>query len=126
MAKQEKYPPLILLIDTTQREKTSVGLIGTDNVQVLAEEVRAQSLTELIERLLHSSKQSWDKISAVAVLTGPGSYTGTRMGVTVANTLGWLRKLPIYGLSEVSFEQACEKIKSHQLPRSNRRVKAWQ
>jgi len=36
-----------------------------------------------------------EKIKQVAVFSGPGSYTGLRIGITCANLLAWSLKIPV-------------------------------
>lgn len=45
--------------------------------------------------------QSWSQLSWLAVAHGPGSYTGTRMGVVTARILAQQLEIPLYGLSSL-------------------------
>ena len=37
------------------------------------------------------------------MVTGPGPFTAIRIGISVANTLGWAKKLPVFGLKLSEF-----------------------
>ncbi|MBC1252443.1 tRNA (adenosine(37)-N6)-threonylcarbamoyltransferase complex dimerization subunit type 1 TsaB [Listeria welshimeri] len=41
-------------------------------------------------------------LEKIAVAKGPGSYTGLRIGVTVAKTMAWDAKIPIVGVSSLA------------------------
>jgi len=45
----------------------------------------------------------------VAIASGVGSFTSTRIGIVLARTLGEQLKIPVYAAS-------CEDIESHSLP----------
>ena len=49
----------------------------------------AQVLAPTLDQLLQNVGWSIDEIDAVAVTTGPGSFTGIRIGVTTAKTLAY-------------------------------------
>lgn len=101
----------ILVFNTTNRDQTSVALVVGGKVKKLVAPVRAQDLQQLTDKLLKSAKIKSADIDAVAVLNGPGSYTGTRMGVAAANTLGWLIDKPIIELEGDSLENALAQLK---------------
>jgi tRNA threonylcarbamoyladenosine biosynthesis protein TsaB len=50
-----------------------------------------------IEALLTSKNLSWGDITGLVVYKGPGSFTGLRIGVTVANTIAYAQNIPIFG-----------------------------
>ncbi|MCS6959127.1 MAG: tRNA (adenosine(37)-N6)-threonylcarbamoyltransferase complex dimerization subunit type 1 TsaB [Pseudanabaenaceae cyanobacterium SKYGB_i_bin29] len=43
--------------------------------------------------------RSWTDLVYVAVATGVGSFTGTRVGVVIARTLGQQLHIPVYGVA---------------------------
>lgn len=111
--------PKILVFDTTDRERTTVALVVNGKAKKLSAPVRAQDLQKLTAELLESIKTEIKDIDAVAVLTGPGSFTGTRMGVAAANTFGWLMNKPIIALDSLpgmesgsdSFDRVLKQLK---------------
>ena len=54
-----------------------------------------------IEELFATVQMQPKDIDAIAVSEGPGSYTGVRIGVTIAKTLAWTLKKPLYGVSSL-------------------------
>jgi len=54
----------------------------------------------LSRSLLPSIKTLWqDRFDYIAIGVGPGSYTGTRIGATVAKTLAFGWEIPLIGFS---------------------------
>lgn len=48
-----------------------------------------------IEALLTSNKKSFNDIEGIVGFRGPGSFTGLRIGLTVANTLAYGLRVPV-------------------------------
>jgi tRNA threonylcarbamoyladenosine biosynthesis protein TsaB len=59
-------------------------------------------LMPTIAQLLTELELSLEDIHALAVTSGPGSYTGIRIGVTTAKTMAWARDLPLYSESSLT------------------------
>lgn len=60
-------------------------------------EFGSQVLLPLIEKLLKSQKLEYKDLKGIEVETGPGSFTGIRVGVSVANALGYSLGIPVNG-----------------------------
>jgi tRNA threonylcarbamoyladenosine biosynthesis protein TsaB len=48
---------------------------------------------------MSQSKINQEQLSAIIVYKGPGSFTGLRIGVSVANTYAYALNIPIVGCS---------------------------
>ncbi len=88
---------LILAFDTATEAATSALV---DDGEVLAERVsRAQTLLEDVDALLRQGGAHPRDLDALAVGTGPGSFTGLRIGLAVARGLALSLGLPGSGVS---------------------------
>lgn len=56
---------------------------------------RGELLPELIKDLFRRTKVGWPEISLLAVDIGPGSFTGLRMGLSLAKALAQVHGLPL-------------------------------
>ena len=88
----------ILFIDTTDNKEIKVGLDVNGKKYLHDQPVtrqKAQIVLPLIEKLLKEQNLTITDIKEISVNEGPGSFTGIRVGLTIANTLGFLLKIPI-------------------------------
>ena len=86
-------------------------MFETDTQEVLAQESRdigrghAEILMQLIETCLSAAEVSYQKLDRIGVTIGPGSFTGVRVGMSVARGFGLSLSVPVVG---VSILDACE------------------
>ncbi len=59
----------------------------------------SQTLIPMIEQLLKNTKTSVDKIDCIAVNSGPGSFTGVRIGVAAVKGLAFANNTPCISVS---------------------------
>lgn len=61
------------------------------------------SLTAMpaIEEMMKKAKVLPADLTHIAVAEGPGSYTGVRIGLTIAKTLAWSLKIPLHPVSSL-------------------------
>lgn len=59
---------------------------------------QSQELLPRIAKLIKKNKIKLANLKAIAVFQGPGSYTGLRVGISVANTFAWSLNIPIIGI----------------------------
>lgn len=88
----------ILGIDTSQ-PITVIALNGEVKAWVSVRNQSKELLPE-IDKLLKKQRLKPERLKGVVVNIGPGSFTGLRVGVTIANGFGYGLKLPVVGMSE--------------------------
>lgn len=66
--------------------------------EIFQENVHAQKLMPLIESLLQQAGVLQGELAAIAVSSGPGSYTGLRIGVSTAKGLAYALGIPLIGV----------------------------
>ena len=88
---------LILAFDTATERATSALV---DDGEVLGERVsRAPTLLEDVDALLRQAGAHAGDVEALAVGIGPGSFTGTRIGLAAARGLALALGIPAAGVS---------------------------
>ena len=92
----------MLLSFDTATSLVSVAL--HDGQEVVAERVselamkHGEQLAPLIESLLQDTGLVRQDLTAIAVGVGPGPFTGLRVGLVTARTLGYVLEIPVYGV----------------------------
>lgn len=96
---------MIYLGIDTSNSPLAIALAKDDNI--LIEETMNlkinHSLTAMpaIEEMMAKAKITPAELTHIAVAEGPGSYTGVRIGLTIAKTLAWSLKIPLHMVSSL-------------------------
>jgi tRNA threonylcarbamoyladenosine biosynthesis protein TsaB len=89
-----------LFIDTSAINTAKIALVidGTRFEKISESRVlKSQMVLPMIESALIEHNLKLSDITEIEVATGPGSFTGLRVGATVANALGYLLDIPVNG-----------------------------
>lgn len=89
---------IIIYIDTSSNTEVEVSLNidgEKDVVRQVLDRKRAQVVLPIIETLLKKHELLPSDLTGIEVHTGPGSFTGLRVGVSIANALGTYLQIPI-------------------------------
>src|SRR5574344_1569204 len=92
----------IMAINTTN----NLAEITVKSDAVFSEQIKSsfsEHIMASIESVLEKSKISLSNLDAIGVVTGPGSFTGIRIGMAVAKGLACGTKIPLVSCN--SFEQ---------------------
>lgn len=87
-------------IDTTSNKEIIVSLKSNQQEFTIKRELvthKAQIVLPTILQLLSEHSLSLGEITAITVNAGPGSFTGVRVGVAVANSLAYALNIPVNG-----------------------------
>ena len=104
---------MLLAMDTATRR---IGLALYDGVDVRHEVNWASTnrhtvaLSQAVQDALSQLDLTMDTLEAVAVATGPGSYTGLRIGVAVAKGLALARHIPLIGIPTLDIIAAAQPL----------------
>ncbi len=86
-------------------EKVVIGLLkdGKELARCERESRRGHSmlLVPLIDDILKDNNLSVNDLNEVLVVSGPGSFTGVRLGITVAKTLAYTLNIPIRTITSI-------------------------
>jgi tRNA threonylcarbamoyladenosine biosynthesis protein TsaB len=98
---------LILAIDTAL-DACSAGVLDTDAGKLIALESQpmkrghAEALMPLIARVIKQAGIAFASFDRIAVTTGPGSFTGLRVGLSAARGIALAADKPVVGLTTLT------------------------
>ena len=85
-----------LYIDTSNNRQITLKL-GDKTITKNFLTPQAQNLLPEIAQALKKIRSNIQNITAISVHPGPGSFTGLRVGFSVANALGFALNIPVNG-----------------------------
>ena len=90
----------VLVVDTSTR--ASIVAVGHETPRAISRrEVKhrhGSHVLEQIDEVLAASGLALDDLAGLAVGTGPGSFTGLRVGLATVKTVAYARALPLVGV----------------------------
>src|SRR5262245_15471241 len=97
----------VLAIDTAL-EACSAAVLDTDRRAIIATETlamtrgHAEAVMPLIARVMDRAKVEFRELDRIAVTTGPGSFTGLRVGISAARGIALAAGKPAIGLTTLA------------------------
>ncbi len=98
---------MILGIDTAMAA-CSVAVIDTGSGKALAsafvamERGHAEALAPMVDQVMREAGIAFSAIDRIIVTTGPGTFTGVRIGLAMARGLGLALDIPVVGIDTLS------------------------
>ncbi len=96
----EQKKNVVLLIDTSSNKHIAVGIVVDGKKYTVKKEIglqKSQVVLSLIEDLLSKHHVALSELTAITVNEGPGSFTGLRVGASIANAFSFALQIPING-----------------------------
>jgi tRNA A37 threonylcarbamoyladenosine modification protein TsaB len=107
---------MILIVNTTIRDRVLLGLIKNgkliDRYNEIVNYRQAEKLLIIVDKLLRAHKLKVKNLHGVVVVVGPGGFSSVRLGIILANTLGYSLDIPVVGLVATDFENLEKLAKS--------------
>src|ERR1700694_5061493 len=97
----------VLAIDTALAA-CSAAVLDTGRAAIIASETRvmarghAEAIMPLIARVMDQAEIEFAELDRIAVTTGPGSFTGLRVGISAARGIALAAAKPAIGLTTLS------------------------
>lgn len=95
-----------LFIDTSISYPTISIIKDTRVLFIFNEEIKSDMSSKIfpiIDIGIKKSNISLNLINKIFVVNGPGSFTGVRIGVTIAKTIAWALKIPVIPISSLEY-----------------------
>lgn len=73
-----------------------ISIIKEENMQDISSHIMP-----MIDKLFSNNNLKINQVNKIFVVNGPGSFTGLRIGVTIAKTLAWSLKIPVVPISSL-------------------------
>ena len=114
----------ILYIDTSSSYLYS-AIVDENQVISSVSEEYGQSLSEIalpkIVEMFEKNNLSPKDVDKIIVVNGPGSFTGIRIGITIAKVYAWSLKIPITTISSLEAMAISSKENKKHVPMINAR-----
>ncbi len=113
----------MILVINTNGIKHCLGIYQTDTYEVSESDHLAGESSDMyekcwevvnnkrrdilceIDKFLEKNQIKLSNITKIAVYQGPGSFTSLRVGIAIANTLGWSLNIPVIGVKGTKYNQ---------------------
>ncbi len=87
-----------LILDTSDNKKILVDLVINGQKEIQTKRItsnKMQIILPMIDKILKKHSLKPEDLSEIQVNVGPGSFTGLRVGLAIANALSFVLKVPV-------------------------------
>lgn len=92
---------MIFVTIRTDKPDAEIGLFENNEQKAYevwhADRQLAETIHQKLQAVLSSTSKTYDDIGGIVCYSGPGSFTGLRIGISVGNALAYSLSVPIVG-----------------------------
>jgi tRNA threonylcarbamoyladenosine biosynthesis protein TsaB len=107
---------MIILTLRTDKPEAEIGLFDDQKqlayVTWQAHRQLAETLHQKINQTLAANHKTFGDVGGIVVFSGPGSFTGLRIGVSVANALAYSLNCPVVGVKDADVKTGITRLLS--------------
>ena len=101
---------MFLLFDLSKNDSICLSLFDKKYIEHKTYSVRNRELLSCIQDFLQEQDVVKEAVTGIMVVVGSGSFTNTRIAVTVANTWGYALQIPLLAVQEADISQVQQMI----------------
>lgn len=111
-----------LLVLDASAAAVSVALIDPETQVILSAESRpmqrgqVEALLPMIDAVQRAAGVGYSDLRAIAATTGPGSFTGIRLGLAAARGIGIATRCPVFGIDSFTAQRVSLRAERPDLP----------
>jgi tRNA threonylcarbamoyladenosine biosynthesis protein TsaB len=105
---------MILFLDTSDFNDLRLAVVD----RTVREQVRAVAYNEnyktaaLLEQFLKRNKVKLGDVEKIVVCSGPGSFTGIRVGIALAQAIGFALSIPVIAIKKSAVPKDLQNLKT--------------
>ena len=108
---------MLLFIDTSDHNGLHFALVPELGSNKKAKELKRKlafnenyKTLELLQKFLKSNKISPKQLKKIVVCSGPGSFTGIRVGISLAQAMGFALNIPVSAVAKEKVPNDLQKL----------------
>lgn len=104
---------MTLFINTTDFNNLTLALLNGSEIKLFTKSIAFNEnykTNEFVQQFLKHSKVKVQDLKKIIVCSGPGSFTGIRVGISLAQALGFALNIPVIAITKNRIPEDIRKL----------------